>query len=62
MEIQGGSASGTSGATLDIKSLQLAKSQQKIEGQATLQLLESAADVPKASANPGLGSVVDTFA
>ena len=59
MEIQGGS----SGATLEIKSLQLAKSQQEIEGQASLQLLESAADVPKfSSANPGLGSIIDTFA
>lgn len=59
MEIQGGS----SGASLEIKALQLAKSQQETEGQASLQLLESAADVPKSSsANPGLGSLVDTFA
>jgi hypothetical protein len=59
MEIQGGS----SGASLEIKALQLAKSQQEIEGQGTLQLLEAAADVPKSSsANPGLGSVIDTFA
>jgi hypothetical protein len=62
MEIQSGNASGMSGATLEMKSLQLAKSQQKIEGQATLQLLESAAGVPQSSANPGLGSVVNTFA
>ena len=59
MEIQ----SGSSGATLEIKALQLAKSKQEIEGQASLQLLESAADVPKfSSANPGLGSIIDTFA
>jgi hypothetical protein len=62
MEIQGGNASGTSGATLGIKSLQMAKNQQEIEGQATLQLLESAADVPKAASSGSLGSSVDTFA
>ncbi|MFQ3218839.1 MAG: hypothetical protein ACI8R9_000548 [Paraglaciecola sp.] len=61
MEIQGGNTSGTSGATLEIKALQLAKFQQKVDGQATLQLLESATDVPTTSANPALGSVVDTF-
>jgi len=59
MEIQGGS----SGASLAIKALQLAKSQQEEEGQASLQLLESAADVPKSSSgNPGLGSQVNTYA
>lgn len=63
MDIQGASHSASSGATLEIKSLQLAKSQQETEGKATLQLLESAADVPKASsANPAIGSHVDTFA
>lgn len=62
MEIQGGNASGTSGATLEMKSLQMAKSQQKIEGQATLQLLDSAADVPKATSSGSIGSGIDTFA
>ncbi|GAC32501.1 hypothetical protein [Paraglaciecola polaris] len=62
MEIQGGAASGSSGATLEIKSLQMAKSQQERDGQATLQLLESAADVPSSSSSPNLGSVVNTFA
>lgn len=64
MEIQGNtSALGTSDASLEIKSLQLAKSQQEQEGQATLQLLETAADVPKTtSANGALGSNIDTFA
>ncbi|MFT4994988.1 MAG: hypothetical protein ACI965_002030 [Paraglaciecola sp.] len=57
MEIQGGS----SGASLEIKALQLAKSQQETEGQASLQLLEAAADVPKSSSS-GSGAYVDTFA
>lgn len=62
MELQGAHTSGTSDA-LQVKSLQLAKSQQEKEGAATLQLIESAADVPKASsANPAIGSNVDTFA
>lgn len=61
MEIQGASTSGTSDA-LQVKSLQLQKSQQEQEGQAALQLIESA-DVPKSSSsNPSLGSIVDTFA
>lgn len=63
MELQGANTSGTSGASLEVKALQLAKSQQEQQGQATLQLLESATDVPKASSsNPALGSNVDTFA
>lgn len=63
MDIQGTSAFGASDASLEVKALQLAKSQQEQEGQATLQLLETAADVPKAtSANPALGSSIDTFA
>ena len=62
MDIQGASSSGTSGAALEVKALQLAKSQQEREGQATLQLLESAADVPKASSSGSLGSTIDTFA
>lgn len=54
--------SGASSSTLEIKSLQLAKSQQKIEGQATIELLE-AAEAPRiSSANSSLGSHVDTFA
>jgi hypothetical protein len=63
MDIQGAGPSATSGATLELKALQLAKSQQEREGQASLQLLESAADVPRASsANGAIGSIVDTFA
>ena len=63
MDLQGTSASGTSGASLELASLKLAKSQQEQEGQASLQLLESASDVPKSSSsNPALGAIVDTFA
>ena len=63
MDLQGTSASGTSGASLELASLKLAKSQQEQEGQASLQLLESAADVPQpASANPALGGTVNTYA
>lgn len=63
MDIQGANAPGTSGASLELASLKLAKSQQQQEGQATLQLLESAADVPKpSSANPALGANIDTYA
>lgn len=63
MELQGTSASGASGASLELASLKLAKSQQEQEGQASLQLLESASDVPKSSsANPALGANIDTFA
>jgi hypothetical protein len=62
MELQGGITSGTSD-TLQIKSLQLAKSKQEQDGQAAIQLIESAADVPKSSsANSSIGSIVDTFA
>lgn len=58
MDISGASHS----STLEIKSLQLAKSQQKVEGQATLDLLE-AAEAPRiSSANPSIGSSIDTFA
>jgi hypothetical protein len=61
MDISGASHSSVS-STLEIKSLQLAKSQQKIEGQATLELLE-AAEAPKvSSANSAIGSNIDTFA
>ncbi|MDO6692217.1 hypothetical protein Q4574_02920 [Aliiglaciecola sp. 3_MG-2023] len=62
MELQGVNASGTTGASLETKALQLAKSNQETQGQATLQLLESAADVPKVSSNPAIGSNVNTFA
>ncbi|MEG3766598.1 hypothetical protein [Alteromonas sp. 14N.309.X.WAT.G.H12] len=63
MDLQGANASGTSGASLELASLKMAKSQQQQEGQATLQLLETAADVPKSSsANPAVGANVDTFA
>ncbi len=47
--------------TLEIKSLQLAKSQQKIEGQATIELLEAAAAPKTSFANSAIGSIVDTF-
>ena len=63
MDLQGASTSGTSGASLELASLKLAKSQQEQEGQASLQLLESAADVPKTtSANPAIGANIDTYA
>lgn len=63
MDLQGASTSGTSGASLELASLKLAKDQQKQEGQATLQLLETAADVPKSSSsNPALGANIDTYA
>ena len=63
MDLQGASTSGTSGAPLELASLKLAKSQQQQEGKATLQLLESAADVPKpSSSNPALGANIDTYA
>ncbi len=62
MDIQGASGSSTSGASLELASLKMAKSQQEQEGQATLQLLE-AADVPKTtSANSAIGANIDTFA
>ena len=48
--------------TLEIKSLQLAKSQQKIEGQAVLELLDAAATPNSSSANLAIGSNIDTFA
>jgi hypothetical protein len=61
MDISGASHSSVS-STLDIKSLQLAKSQQKIEGQATLELLDAAAAPKTSSANLAIGSNTDTFA
>ena len=63
MDLQGVNTSGTSGASLELASLKMAKDQQKQEGQATLQLLESAADVPRAaSANSAIGGNIDTYA
>ena len=62
MDLQGMSASGTSGASLELASLKMAKSQQQQEGQASLQLIESA-DVPKStSANPAIGANINTTA
>ena len=61
MDLSGAGQSSVS-STLEIKSLQLAKSQQKIEGQATIELLEAAAAPKVSSANPALGSNIDTFA
>jgi hypothetical protein len=61
MNISGASQSSIS-STLEIKSLQLAKSQEKIEAQATIELLEEAAAAPKtSSANSAIGTIVDTF-
>lgn len=63
MDLQGASASGTSGASLELASLKLAKGQQEQEGKAALQLLENSADVPKStSSNPSVGANIDTFA
>jgi hypothetical protein len=63
MDLQGASASGTSGASLELASLKLAKGQQEQEGKAALQLLENSADVPKpTSSNPAVGANIDTFA
>ena len=60
MDIQN---SGTSGASLELASLKLAKGQQEQEGRATLQLLETAADVPKvASSDLSIGANIDTYA
>ena len=62
MDLQGMSASGTSGAALELASLKMAKSLQQQEGQASLQLIE-AADVPKStSANPAIGANINTTA
>ena len=61
MDISGATPSSVS-STLEIKSLQLAKSQQKIEGQATLELLDAAAAPKTSSANSAIGGHVDTFA
>ncbi|MFT6777606.1 MAG: hypothetical protein ACJAV1_001525 [Paraglaciecola sp.] len=61
MDISGASHSSVS-SSLDIKSLQLAKSQQKVEGQATLELLDAAAAPKTSSANTAIGSNIDTFA
>ena len=62
MDISGASHSASASSTLELKSLQLAKSQQKVEGQATLELLESAEAPKTSSANPAIGSSIDTFA
>jgi hypothetical protein len=61
MDISGASHSSVS-STLEIKSLQLAKSQQQIEGQATINLIEAAAAPQVSSANPAIGSNIDTYA
>lgn len=64
MAIEGTSASSAGASELGIRSLQLARGQQEQQGQQTLQLLESASDVPQASSssNPAVGSNVNTFA
>jgi hypothetical protein len=60
MDISGVGTSGVSGA-LEIKSAQLAKDRIEQDGQAALQLLESA-DVPTQSANSNVGSIINTYA
>jgi hypothetical protein len=60
MDISGISASSVSGA-LEIKSAKLAKNLQEQEGQAALQLIESA-DVPNSLSSAGLGSIINTYA
>jgi hypothetical protein len=63
MELQGAGTSGMSDASVELRSAKLAKNQQEEEGKQALQLLDSAAGVPKASsADPALGSTIDTFA
>jgi len=58
MDIQG--ASGVA-HTLQVKSAQMANNQQRQEGQAVLQLLESARPLPAPSSSMS-GSIVNTFA
>ena len=58
MDIQG--ASGVA-HTLSVKSAQLANNQQKQEGQAVLQLLESAQSAP-AQSSSSVGSMINTYA
>ena len=58
MEISG--ASGVAHA-LQVKSAEMANSQQKQEGQAVLQLLESAQNVPVSSGS-SVGSIINTVA
>ncbi len=61
MDISAAGPSASVSSALEIKSLQLAKSQQQVEGQATIELLEAAA-APKVSAgDPAIGSNIDTF-
>ena len=60
MDISGARQSSVS-STLEIKSLQHAKSQQKIEGQATIELREAAAAPKTSSAKSAIVSIVDTF-
>lgn len=63
MELSGASASPVSDASVELRAAKLAKNQQEEQGQQTLQLLDSATDVPKSSsANPAVGGNVDTFA
>ncbi|MFW8590655.1 hypothetical protein ACOI22_07630 [Glaciecola sp. 2405UD65-10] len=47
--------------TLEVKSVQMANSQQKQEGQAVLELLEGAATVPAPSTS-SVGSSINTYA
>ncbi|MGS2719230.1 hypothetical protein [Paraglaciecola aestuariivivens] len=62
MDISTAGTASSGNSTLEIKSLQLAKSQQKIEGQATIELIEAAAAPKVTSANPAIGSNIDTYA
>lgn len=63
MEIHGGSTPGISDASAELRGAKLAKDMQEEQGKQTLQLLDSATDVPKATSHDmALGSHVDTFA
>lgn len=46
---------------LQVKSAEMANNQQRLEGQAVLQLLQSAKSVP-APSSPNLGNSVNTYA
>jgi len=48
-------------SVLEIKSAKLAKNLQEQEGQAALQLIQSA-DLLKSSSSPGLRSIINTYA
>ena len=53
---------GGAAASLEISSLRLAKGQQEQEGQAAIELLESASDSAAPASDISRGNAVDTFA